>query len=209
MPVYVLHGFRWPRAGFTGIRVYVVLHNLEDATAEYLQQPLTSRLILDSLKRGKPNLMPNLPDLQLIEAYDPEDTTSNTAVSQPFAYVAAKVITIPDPGAPGAGLSWNLEDLVKDPGLPSATTEALEGLRDELAPGEKIGWWVVYNGDPERYFPETDEEDDDESMEYEDEEDASSIEEQPQPTTVPEKQSTRFPGKLTRLFGKRSNTTTA
>ena len=24
---------------------------------------------------------------------------------------------------------------------------ALIELRDQLAPGEKVGWWVVYNGD--------------------------------------------------------------
>ena len=38
-------------------------------------------------------------------------------------------------------------------------------LRDRLAPGEKIGWFMVYNGDPDRWYPPSEDED-----EYEDEE---------------------------------------
>lgn len=156
MPVYMLHGFRWPREGFTGIRVYVVLHNLEEAAAEYLQQPLTTELLLESLKRTQPDLTPRLPELRFIEQYDPADESSNT-VSQPFAYVAAKVVTIPDGGdAPGPGL--NIEDVVEQgSGLSDDATEALEALRDRLAPGEKIGWFMVYNGDPERWYPPSEE----------------------------------------------------
>ena len=159
MPVYMVHGFRWPRGGFTGIRVYVVLHNLEDAAAEYLQQPLTSQLILDSLKQTNGDVMSKLPDLQFIEQYDPDDTTSVEAVSKPFAFVAAKVMTLGEPGEPGANLSWNTEELDREgAGLSESGQEALEQLRDRLAPGEKIGWWLVYNGDPAREYPHSDEE---------------------------------------------------
>ena len=111
MPVYLLYGFRWPRAGFHGIRVYIVLHNLEDATAEYLQNPLTTRLLVNSLKKKDGDLMARLPDLQFIEQYDPDDTTSETAVSQPHAYVAGRVIEIPDPSSPGSSAGWNTADL--------------------------------------------------------------------------------------------------
>lgn len=165
MPVYMVHGFRWPRAGFTGIRVYVVLHNLEEAAAEYLQQPLTSRLVLDSLKRTNGDVMAHLPDLQLIEQYDPDDTTSNEAVSKSHAFVGAKVMTLSEPGGPGADLSWDTQALDRDgSGLSESGEEALGQLRDRLAPGEKIGWWLVYNGDPDRDYPR-DEEDEYEGYE--------------------------------------------
>lgn len=160
MPVYMLHGFRWPRAGFTGIRVYIVLHNLEEAAAEYIQQPLTTELLLESFKRTQSDLMPRLPNLRFIEQYDPLDETSNT-VSQDYAYVGARVLTIPDGArtAEGMGPGQKIEDVVEQgSGLSPDETEALEALRDRLAPGEKIGWFMVYNGDPERYYPPSEEE---------------------------------------------------
>lgn len=170
MPVYMLHGFRWPRGGFTGIRVYIVLHNLEEAAAEYLQQPLTTELLLESLKRIHPDLMPRLPELRFIEQYDPADETSNT-VSHPFAYVGAKVLTISDGESmpPGVGPGANIEDAVEQgSGLSDDAMQALETLRDRLAPGEKIGWFMVYNGDPDRWYPPS-EEDEEEDKEYEEE----------------------------------------
>ncbi|KAJ5091438.1 hypothetical protein NUU61_006308 [Penicillium alfredii] len=174
MPVYMLHGFRWPRDGFTGIRVYIVLHNLEEAAAEYLQQPLTSELLIKSLQKTQPDLMPRLPELQFIEQYDPADETSNT-VSQDFAYVGAKVVTIPDGG--GAGHDQNIEHAVEQgSGLSSDSTEALEELRNRLAPGEKIGWYLVYNGDPERWYPPSEDEDEDEEGSYVDEKEESGTE---------------------------------
>ena len=161
----MVHGFRWPRGGFTGIRVYIVLHNLEEAAAEYLQQPLTSQLVLDSLKQTNGDVMSKLPDLQFIEQYDPDDTASVEAVSKPYCFVAAKVMTLDDPAAPGANLSWNTEELDREgAGLSQDGQDALSQLRDRLAPGEKIGWYLVYNGDPERWYPPSDEE------EYEEEE---------------------------------------
>ncbi|KAJ5294948.1 hypothetical protein N7508_009769 [Penicillium antarcticum] len=176
MPVYMLHGFRWPRAGFTGIRVYIVLHNLEEAAAEYIQQPLTTSLIVDSFNKTNPDLLPRLPELQFIEQYDPADETSGT-VSQDYAYVGARVLTIPDggDGATSTG-GQNIEDVVEQgSGLTEDQTTALETLRDRLAPGEKIGWYLVYNGDPERWFPESESEDgdyDEEGEEDEEEEEA-------------------------------------
>ncbi|KAF7588528.1 hypothetical protein BBP40_005555 [Aspergillus hancockii] len=193
MPVYMLYGFKWPRAGFTGIRVYIVLHNLEDATAEYLQQPVTTQLLLESFAKTEPGIVSRLPDMRFIEQYDPDDT-SDEAVSKPYAYVAAKVITMPESGA----LSWDAEELVKSSGLDKDAMEALTEMRDKYAAGEKIGWWIVYNGDPERWFPPT-EEDDDESMLYEDEDgDGSEYGSGSQPPSTP----TAFlPQKLSQFFG--------
>ncbi|KAJ5391891.1 hypothetical protein N7509_007381 [Penicillium cosmopolitanum] len=178
MPVYMLHGFRWPRAGFTGIRVYVVLHNLEEAAAEYIQQPLTTELLTESFNKTSPDLVPRLPELRFIEQYDPADETSNT-VSQEHAYVGAKVVVFPDGGglapAPGAGPGLNIEDVVEQgSGLTDDQTAALEELRDRLAPGEKIGWFMVYNGDPDRYFPPSEDEDEDE---YDEEDEESYVDE--------------------------------
>ncbi|KAJ5937709.1 AP complex mu/sigma subunit [Penicillium verhagenii] len=172
MPVYMIHGFRWPRAGFTGIRVYVVLHNLEEAAAEYIQQPLTSELLTESFQKTQPDLIARLPELRFIEQYDPYDETSNT-VSQDYAYVASKVLTIPDGGASvpdSAGPGLNIADCVEQgSGLSQDESEALEELRNRLAPEEKIGWFMVYNGDPDRYYPTSEEEEDSEEEYYDDE----------------------------------------
>ncbi|KAJ5131174.1 AP complex mu/sigma subunit [Penicillium bovifimosum] len=174
MPVYMLHGFRWPRAGFTGIRVYIVLHNLEEAAAEYIQQPLTTELIVESFKKTQADLVSRLPELSFIEQYDPADETSGT-VSQDYAYVGARVLEIPDDGSGGRGGGLNIEDCVEQgSGLTEDQTAALEELRDRLAPGEKIGWYLVYNGDPDRWYPDSEEE------EYESED---GYEEESQPQT--------------------------
>lgn len=159
MPVYMVHGFPWPRSGITGIRVYIVLHNLEEAAAEYIQQPLTSQLLRESLKRTNGDLMAHLPDLQFIEQYDPEDTTTNEAVSKPHAFVGVKVMTLPDSETQEGNMSWDTKELDRNgSGLSEEGAEALAKLRDRLAPGEKIGWYLVYNGDPAREYPHSDEE---------------------------------------------------
>ena len=164
MPVYMLHGFRWPRAGFTGIRVYIVLHNLEEAAAEYIQQPLTTELIAESFHKTQADLVTRLPELSFIEQYDPADETSGT-VSQDHAYISTRVLEIPEDGSGGSG-GENIEDCVEQgSGLTEDQTAALEELRDRLAPGEKIGWYLVYNGDPERWFPDSEDEEDYESEE--------------------------------------------
>ncbi|KAF9890326.1 hypothetical protein FE257_005992 [Aspergillus nanangensis] len=197
MPVYMLYGFRWPRAGFTGIRVYIVLNNLEDATAEYLQQPLTHQLVLGSLKKNEPGIVSRIPDLRFIEQYDPDDVSSEAAVSKPFAYVAGKVITMPDAGAAGS-LGLDAEELVKKSGLDQDATDALTEFRDKYAAGEKIGWWIVYNGDPERYFPPNEEEDEESLMDEDMDESEDSSEQPPATPTA------FLPEKLSRFFARKS-----
>ncbi|OJJ50024.1 hypothetical protein ASPZODRAFT_22723 [Penicilliopsis zonata CBS 506.65] len=216
MPVYLLHGFRWPRGGFTGIRVYIVLNNLEEAAAEYVQQPLTSRLVLESLKKTQSAIMRRLPDLQLIEQYDPEDTTSETAVSQPFAYVADKVITLSETATgPQSLLSASMEEFVTaGSGYSEDAIAAFAELRDNIAAGENIGWYVVYNGDPERGYPEIEEDSMDYQPEEEDEEEENEKEEEetsaPPAVQPPVKSPTsRFPERLKGFFGKKSSTATA
>ncbi|PYH64258.1 AorFlbE [Aspergillus vadensis CBS 113365] len=209
MPVYMLYGFRWPRAGFTGIRVYIVLHNLEDATAEYLQQPLTSELVMESLKKTEPSIISRLPNLRFIEQYDPEDT-SDDAVSKPYAYVGGKVISIPEDVGPTPETSWKPEDIFKEEPLEKDAMEALTEFRDKYAAGERIGWWIVYNGDPERWFPHDEEEDADsfddgydEEGSYADGGEYESDQTQTPPET-PSSATMRFPERLTRLFARRT-----
>ncbi|KAL2006716.1 hypothetical protein VTN00DRAFT_9384 [Thermoascus crustaceus] len=188
MPVYLVHGFRWPRVGLSGIRVFIVIHNLEDAAAEYLQNPTSSRLVIDAFKKVAPEAMARLPDLRLIEQYDPEDL-SDAAVSQPYAYVAGKVLTLPE-----NGIGFDVDELKNQH---SELSSALEDLRDKVAPDEKVGWWVVYNGDPERRYPGMDEE-------YSDDESIGVESEGAEPSEEPKEQGPKKSEKWKRLFGKRA-----
>ncbi|KAJ9293768.1 hypothetical protein DTO271G3_7395 [Paecilomyces variotii] len=176
MPVYILHGFRWPRDGFTGIRVFIVLHNVEEAAAEYLQQPVTSRELLKTFQRLEPDIMARIPEMHFIEQYDPDDLEG---VSQPYAYVADKVITLPDKTMPDKGLSRSVEEILKlGSELSEESSQALEELRAKYAENEKIGWWVVYNGDPDRPF------DDEEETEGEEEEEEEAVSIDSRPRTA-------------------------
>ena len=216
MPVYLLHGFRWPRAGFTGIRVHIVMHNLEDCSAEYIQNAHSRAELLKSFRSDWPDIMNELESaggkgLTFLEQYDPDDESSENAVSQPWAFVGDRVVTLAAGGASrnvggtdvaasgsepttpkspmaaekrrasredtmaspnvpkGAALSLNIEDVIAEgPGSTAKAWEAMADLRDKIAQGEKIGWWVVYNGDPDRAVDEDDQDEDD--LEEEDEE---------------------------------------
>ncbi|MCJ1257037.1 hypothetical protein MMC24_004862 [Lignoscripta atroalba] len=137
MPVYLVHGFRWPRAA---IRIHIILNNVEDAAAEYIMSPTTSAALMNNLRDLYPELMTALPNLRFIEQYDPEDT-SDSAVSQPFAFVADKIES--------CKLSLDVGEVIGK-GVGAEGWGALVELRDHLAAGEKVGWWVVYNGDEQR-----------------------------------------------------------
>lgn len=220
MPVYLLHGFRWPRGGFTGIRVHIIVHNLDDCSAEYIQNPQSQAELLKSFRSAHPDIMKELEPhtlgngkgLQFLEQYDPDDELGETAASQPFAFVGDKVVTIaggapvpsgidsplaspasataPEPATPASAkrsskgsvsagiaaaaamktsaLSLNVEEVVAEgPGVTAAAWEAFAELRDKIAPGEKIGWWVVYNGDPGRAYDSDDDEEEEEEGEEE------------------------------------------
>lgn len=218
MPVYLVHGFRWPRAGYTGIRVHAIAHNLEDCSVEYIQNEASKIDILQSFRKLYPQIMQHLEDdhtgrtLHFIEQYDPGDELTDSAVSQAHAFVADRVVTI----AAGAGASSALKDkeserntYARSPPSAAASTpgklqtsssatsshhishdtsalylnveetmssgpvgtpqawEALAELRDKIAEGEKIGWWVVYNGDPERSSSDVEDEEENESNDEE------------------------------------------
>ncbi|KAK2810077.1 hypothetical protein FQN50_003271 [Emmonsiellopsis sp. PD_5] len=158
MVTYLVYGFRWIRAArpeAPGIRAYMFIFNLLDAASEYLQNPATNAAVVESFKRIDPNILSLLPDLQLLEQYDPDDISPD-AVSQPHAYVAAKTLTMGAKSLGGAGLGFSLKEILEqDPGLSTAGTEVLAKLRDDISPDAEIGWFVVYNGDPVRSYEST------------------------------------------------------
>lgn len=145
MPVYLLHGFRWPRPL---IRIHIILQNLDDAAAEWLCQPQTTRVMLENFHQLYPDCMPNLPNLRFIEQYDPEDLSAESA-TQPYAYVADVVEEI----KLGAEI-----DEIRGKGMASEQWESIMDLRDKVAPDEKVAWWVVVCGDEERWAPPVDSE---------------------------------------------------
>lgn len=157
--IYLVYGFRWSRSrthNAAGIRAYVVLKDLDNAASEYLQAPGTSREIISSFASIDPDVHVNLPHLSLIEQYDPADT-SETAVSQPYAYVAAIARRMGDrdplTGRGIIGLSVDDDLLAAGPGVTAEGRATLARLRDALAPDTKIGWFIVYNGDVDRWYP--------------------------------------------------------
>jgi len=155
MPMYLVHGFRWPRRL---IRIYIIMHNLDDAAAEYIVSPDTSEAMLSSFQEKFPQLMESLPKLRFVEQYDPSDTSAK-ALSQPYAFVVDQ--------CKGFDLSLDVDEAIEegicqgsgkviDMALSKKARErereksAMDQLRKELAPEEKLGWWVVYNGDESR-----------------------------------------------------------
>ncbi|CZT14641.1 uncharacterized protein RCC_00613 [Ramularia collo-cygni] len=140
MPVYLLHGFRWPRPL---IRIHIILQNLDDAAAEWLVAPNTTSTMLANFHQLFPDAMQHLPMLRFIEQYDPNDTSSSAA-SQPYAYVADIVEEVK--------LGIDVED-VRGKGVNNDQWSAMMELRDRLAPEGKVGWYVVVCGDEERWAP--------------------------------------------------------
>jgi len=138
MPTWLVHGFRWPRPL---IRIHIILQNLDDAAAEWLMAPATSTALTENFCSLYPDIMKDLPSLRFIEQYDPEDITTK---SQPFAYVCDQVHEV--------SLSVDIDD-VRGKGVGQESWIALAELREQLAPGEKVAWFIVVNGDVERYAP--------------------------------------------------------
>lgn len=142
MPVYLLHGFRWPRPL---VRIHIILQNLDDAAAEWLVAPNTTLALLKNFHQLYPESMEHLHHLRFIEQYDPADTSA-AAASQPYAYVADVVEEIK--------LGVDIDE-VRGRGVGNEQWGAMMELRDKLAPEEKVAWYVVVCGDEERWAPPT------------------------------------------------------
>jgi hypothetical protein len=144
MPTWLVHGFRWPRAQ---IRIHIILQNLDDAAPEWLMAPATTACMMQNFKEQWPEQLAQLPDLRFIEQYDPDDLTVK---DQPYAYVCDIVHEIK--------LSADVEEM-REAGLGDDQRAAIAELRDKVAPGEKLGWFVVVNGDVERWAPPLEDDD--------------------------------------------------
>ncbi|KAF1916301.1 hypothetical protein BDU57DRAFT_474511 [Ampelomyces quisqualis] len=144
MPTWIVHGFRWPRAQ---IRIHIILQNLDDAAPEWLMAPATVACLMENFKQQWPDEMKQLPGLRFIEQYDPEDLTVK---DQPYAYVCDQVHEIK--------LGVDFHEL-RGGGVGEDQWAAIAELRDKVAPGEKLGWFVVVNGDVERWAPPMDDDD--------------------------------------------------
>ncbi|KAF4549015.1 Hypothetical protein D9617_24g017290 [Elsinoe fawcettii] len=149
MPVYLLHGFRWPRPL---IRIHVILQNLDDVAAEWLVAPTTTESLLENFTELYPQLMDNLPNLRFVEQYDPDDIGPN-AGSQPYAYIADVCHEIK--------LGIDVDEM-RGKGVSNEQWAALLELRDKLAHEEKVGWFIVVCGDEERLAPEEEDEEEEE-----------------------------------------------
>ncbi|SMR53840.1 unnamed protein product [Zymoseptoria tritici ST99CH_1E4] len=150
MPVYLLHGFRWPRPL---IRIHIILQNLDDAAAEWLVAPGTTETMLENFHETFPDTMKHLPNLRFVEQYDPNDMSS---LSQPYAYVADIVEEVK------LGLDV---DEVRGKEVSDEQTKALAAVRDKLAPEVPVGWYVVVCGDEERLAPGNEDEAEEEAVE--------------------------------------------
>ncbi|EMD66358.1 hypothetical protein COCSADRAFT_197843 [Bipolaris sorokiniana ND90Pr] len=144
MPTWLVHGFRWPRAQ---IRIHIILQNLDDAAPEWLMAPATVACMTKNFKDQWPETMAQLPDLQFIEQYDPDDFTIK---DQPHAYVCDIVHEVK--------LGVDIEE-VQGSEITDDQRAAITELRDKVAPGEKLAWFVVVNGDVERWAPPLEDDD--------------------------------------------------
>ncbi|KAF2001396.1 hypothetical protein P154DRAFT_169000 [Amniculicola lignicola CBS 123094] len=138
MPTWLVHGFRWPRPL---VRIHIILNNIDDAAAEWLMGPATSASLIENLQTLYPDIMANLSSLRFIEQYDPDDLVSK---DQPYAYVCDQIHEVQ--------LGVDVDE-VRGKGVANEAWAALAELRDKVAPGEKVAWFVVVNGDVERWVP--------------------------------------------------------
>lgn len=135
MPIYLVHGFRWQRnQGHHGIGPYIIMNNVLDAAVNYTMTESSSAALIESLRAQHPEIMTQLPNIRLVEQGSLDDGT------QPYAYLCDTVVehdlSIDLTGRlqPSAGSQWH----------------AMSDLIDVLAPGARLGWYVVHNDDPFR-----------------------------------------------------------
>ena len=100
--------------------------------------PATTAQLTENFKKMYPEQLAHLPDLHFIEQYDPADLATK---DQPYAYICDQVTEIK--------LGVDVDD-IRGVGVQSTAWTALVELRDRVAPEQKVGWFVVVNGDVER-----------------------------------------------------------
>lgn len=96
-------------------------------------------------------------DLSTATSSNPSSSSTDSTEPLPGISPAS---TSPIPHRNPAALFMNVEEAMSSgPVVTPEASGALDQLRDQIAGGEKIGWWIVYNGDPERAFDADEEED--------------------------------------------------
>lgn len=116
------------------------MNNIDDAAPDYLMSGLTPDAMISALRAKHPKQVKALPDLTFVEQYDPDDVGPK-AGCQPYAFVADRVVE--------ADLSIDVGEAMNK-SISVKEWDAMVDLRDELAKDEKVGWYVVYNGDVDR-----------------------------------------------------------
>jgi hypothetical protein len=140
MPTYLVHGFKWFRHM---VRIHVIMGQLDDAAPDWVMGPATSAALKASFAEQHPQLMAPLVDhLRFVEQYDPFASTPLKA--QPYVFVCDLVHEV--------DLSVQVDE-VRGKGVPQERWDAMTELRDLLAPGVELGWYVVVCGDTERPSP--------------------------------------------------------
>ena len=110
------------------------MNNVLDAAVNYTMTESSSAALIESIRAQHPDILAQLPNIRLVEQGSLDDGT------QPYAYMCDTVVehdlSIDLTGRlqPSAGSQWN----------------AMSDLIDVLAPGARLGWYVVHNDDPFR-----------------------------------------------------------
>lgn len=113
---------------------YIIMNNVLDAAVNYTMTESSSAALIESLRAQHPDIMAQLPNIRLVEQGSLDDGT------QPYTYLCDTVVehnlSIDLTGRlqPSAGSQWN----------------AMSDLIDVLAPGARLGWYVIHNDDPFR-----------------------------------------------------------
>ncbi|KAL8942801.1 MAG: hypothetical protein Q9211_001230 [Gyalolechia sp. 1 TL-2023] len=134
MSVFLVHGFAWAR---NDVRVFVVLQEVDDAAPNNLMSGHSQGAMNAKFKKLYPGPMANLPALRFIEPLNP-NTEKFKYPAEPYVFVADVVVQSED------FIDVNLAMSVP---IRPAQWESLAQLRDHIAADEKIGWFVVHNGD--------------------------------------------------------------
>ncbi|KAL9598658.1 MAG: hypothetical protein Q9179_003837 [Wetmoreana sp. 5 TL-2023] len=137
MSVFLVHGFRWAR---NDIRIHVVLQEVDNAAPNNLMSGDSEEAMNENFRDLYPEPMANLPPLRFIEPLNPNNEKFKYP-SEPYAFVADVVMQSED--------YIDVTKTMNQCQIPAAQWDAMADLRDILAKGEKIGWFVVHNGDRE------------------------------------------------------------
>ncbi|KAL8691887.1 MAG: hypothetical protein Q9218_002992 [Villophora microphyllina] len=137
MSVFLVHGFKWAR---NEIRVHVVLQEVDDAAPNNLMSGDSEEAMNENFRELYPEAMAKLPTLRFIEPFNANNEKFKYP-SEPYAFVVDAVVQNED---------WiDVTDAMNKTHIPAAQWDAMADLRDIIAKGEKIGWFVVHNGDRE------------------------------------------------------------